>query len=259
MKRITMVLWMVLTIVSAYAKENELMVNSQTFEPNKLYYLYNVGSGKYYCAANNWGTQCSVGEKPILVMFSYYKENDTKTLLLKNFVPDKGRWYFAFFENDSQMFVDRASQANYGWSLRKVGDYYRLQASSSTEINPDYSSTKYPNKYVGLDVTSNAGNTALSPFLSVGTGHYIDWALMEVNDRITCELSSAGTLGVEILYQVNSLNDVNILKVVGPMNNADWADIKKMNNLIALDLSEAIVSEIPNNAFDGKGTFSSVI
>lgn len=259
MKRITMVLWMVLTIVSAYAKENELMVSSQTFEPNKLYYLYNVGSGKYYCAANNWGTQCSVGDEPILVMFSYYKENDTKTLLLKNFVPDKGRWYFAFFENDSQMFVDRASQANYGWSLRKVGDYYRLQASSSTEINPDYSSTKYPNKYVGLDVTSNSGNTALSPFLSVGTGHYIDWALMEVSDGITCELSSAGTLGVEVLYQVNSLNDVNILKVVGPMNNADWADIKKMNNLIALDLSEAIVSEIPNNAFDGKGTFYSVI
>ena len=524
MKRLTMVLWMVLTIVSAYATENELMVNSQTFEPNKLYYLYNVGSGKYYCAGNEWGTQCSVGDTPLLVKFSYYKDDNTSILLLYNYLVDKNGWNLAFFDNDTQMFVDRASQANYGWTMRKVGDYYRLQASSSTEINPDYSLTKYPTKYVGLDVTSDADNTALSPFLSVGPGHYIDWLLVEVdipvvtqssvpitftndgshpwavegttaimrgtnqsnyyaaswitmsynsekrtelsfewasynysyhdalqvyidgvyqgntsnssyttmrfyleagnhviafrdsvsnrnytqnwsglrnvkvkeilpletavltdnslpitfdNDDIypwtiedgyiqngnygyknttskfsttftidktskfsmvyrcmrangnsgddyyhqfklringilydyaynrtefnnpfiyalepgtytvefvdsvynntstayvthikdielrdnwiTCELASAGTLGVEALYLVNVLNDVEMLKVVGPMNNADWTDIKNMTNLRALDLSEAILAEIPNNAFKDKGWLNSVI
>lgn len=79
------------------------------------------------------------------------------------------------------------------------------------------------------------------------------------NNWITCELATAGTLGVEALYQVNVLNDVEMLKVVGPMNSSDWTDIKNMTNLKALDLSEAVLTEIPDYAFDGKGWINSVI
>ena len=77
----------------------------------------------------------------------------------------------------------------------------------------------------------------------------------------TVELATVGTLGYEALslpaYEV--LTDVEMLKVVGPMNAADWTDIKNMTNLKALDLSEAVISEIPNNAFDGKSWINSVI
>ena len=75
---------------------------------------------------------------------------------------------------------------------------------------------------------------------------------------VEVELSSAGTLGVEVLYIVSVLNDVELLKVKGPINDTDWATIKQMNNLLAIDLSEAIVTSVPNNAFDGLSRLSNV-
>lgn len=82
---------------------------------------------------------------------------------------------------------------------------------------------------------------------------------IELSDNwINVELSSAGTLGVEVLYLVNILKDVELLKVKGPINSTDWATIKQMTNLLAVDLSEAIVTSIPNNAFDGLSRLSNV-
>jgi len=77
----------------------------------------------------------------------------------------------------------------------------------------------------------------------------------------TVELATAGTLGYEVLYSGHAdvLDDVEMLKIIGPMNSADWTDIKNMTNLKALDLSEAQITEIPNSAFDGKGWINSVI
>lgn len=81
------------------------------------------------------------------------------------------------------------------------------------------------------------------------------------NNWIDVELAYAGTLGYEVLYsgKADVLDDVEFLKVKGPLNASDWTDIKNMNNLIALDLSEAQITEIPNNAFDGKSLINSVI
>lgn len=78
---------------------------------------------------------------------------------------------------------------------------------------------------------------------------------------INVELATPGTLGYEALYTegIDVLNDVEFLKVKGKMNDADWADIKNMQNLKALDLSEAIADAVPNNAFDGLTTLGSVI
>ena len=75
------------------------------------------------------------------------------------------------------------------------------------------------------------------------------------------ELATAGTLGYEALSlpSIDVLTDVEMLKVSGPLNASDWKDLKNMTNLCALDLSEALISEIPNNAFDGKTKIQSVI
>lgn len=78
------------------------------------------------------------------------------------------------------------------------------------------------------------------------------------NNWVVVELSSAGTLGVEVLYLVNVLADVELLKVKGPINSTDWATIKQMTNLLAIDLSEATITSIPNNAFDGLSRLSNV-
>jgi hypothetical protein len=82
---------------------------------------------------------------------------------------------------------------------------------------------------------------------------------IELSDTwIEADLSQAGTLGVEVLYLVNVLSDVEMLKVKGAMNSADWATIKQMTNLVAIDLSEASFAALPNSAFDGMTTVRSV-
>lgn len=78
------------------------------------------------------------------------------------------------------------------------------------------------------------------------------------SDWVDVELSTPGSLGVEILYKVNVLNDVELLKVTGTLNETDWATIKNCTNLIGLDLTEAMFDAVPNNAFDGMGKLSSV-
>lgn len=84
--------------------------------------------------------------------------------------------------------------------------------------------------------------------------------LVDVSSQyLVCRLSSAGTLIVEALDQVSTLNDVKMLKVIGPMNAADWATITSMKNLIAIDLSETSFNEVPANAFKNMGTLVSVI
>ncbi|MBQ7451160.1 MAG: leucine-rich repeat domain-containing protein [Prevotella sp.] len=78
---------------------------------------------------------------------------------------------------------------------------------------------------------------------------------------INVELATPGTLGYEALYTpgIDVLNDVEFIKVKGKMNDADWADIKNMQNLKALDISEAVTDAVPDNAFDGLTFLGSVI
>ncbi len=81
------------------------------------------------------------------------------------------------------------------------------------------------------------------------------------NNWVNVELATPGTLGYEALSTpgINVLDDIEFLKVAGKMNDADWTDIKNMINLKALDLSEAIIDGVPNNAFDGKTLLNSVL
>lgn len=78
------------------------------------------------------------------------------------------------------------------------------------------------------------------------------------NNWVEVELAYAGTLGVEILHLVDVLNDVTLLKIKGALGDADWTNIKQMKNLVGLDLSEATITSIPSNAFDGLSWLSHV-
>lgn len=76
------------------------------------------------------------------------------------------------------------------------------------------------------------------------------------NSWIEVEVSTPGTLGVEVLYLVDVLNDVEMLKVKGTINEMDWANIKQMNNLTGIDLSEARFDAVPASAFSGLSRLS---
>ena len=80
------------------------------------------------------------------------------------------------------------------------------------------------------------------------------------NEWLNIDLGTdAGSLGVEVLYQVNVLNDVKMLKVTGNINSTDWRIIRQMNNIVAIDLSEAVTSVVPDSAFYGLSYLSSAI
>lgn len=75
---------------------------------------------------------------------------------------------------------------------------------------------------------------------------------------VDVEVSTPGSLGVEILYKVNVLNDVELLKVKGTLNETDWTTIKNCKNLVGIDLTEAKFENLPDYAFDGMSRVSSV-
>lgn len=69
------------------------------------------------------------------------------------------------------------------------------------------------------------------------------------SQAININLTTAGTLGTEVLSRASSLPAVKYMKLSGNMNSADWATLKQMTGLRSLDMEDANVEEIPANAF----------
>ena len=63
--------------------------------------------------------------------------------------------------------------------------------------------------------------------------------------EITVNLLEPGSLGTEVLYHVDNIKDVRNLKIIGKMNDEDWAKIDLMDNLFVLDLSDADITKVP--------------
>ena len=101
--------------------------------------------------------------------------------------------------------------------------------------------------------------------LSVGS-HHIEWrfennlgyqqdgnikniGIVNTPAAISVSLLEPGSLGTEVLNHVDHIKDVRCLKISGKMNDDDWAKINMMTNLQSLDLSDAIVTKIPDLQF----------
>jgi hypothetical protein len=64
------------------------------------------------------------------------------------------------------------------------------------------------------------------------------YGLMKTDRVVTAEVTEPGSLGQEILYNVEQLADVQRLKVTGTLNDADWTTIGNMSNTLwEIDLS----------------------
>lgn len=179
------------------------------------FYLYNPGAKAFFTEGNAWGTQASVGIQGLKVAFTVPTAADVPgtvaledlpqgVYLLNDFSVKKGSWKLVFFENETAMYVDHASQADFGWGVTPIEgtNNFRIHASATSEISPTYNLDSYSGKFVGLDVTSNASNTALNPFLEEGEGHYIDWTF------VTSDVYEAYLQAIEIY------NKAQILKAI---------------------------------------------
>lgn len=106
-------------------------------------------------------------------------------------------------------------------------------------------------------------NNAFSEKLTAGT-HTIKWVstsktstmyfdriFVERTPTIEVSLLEPGSLGTEVLYNVDHIKDVRRLKIKGEMNSDDWLKIDMMTRLYSLDLSEAKITSIPKSQFYG--------
>ena len=120
--------------------------------------------------------------------------------------------------------------------------------------------------------TNNTNWNYVSTVLSPGT-HEVIWSYsnkysgsyyyallkdVELTDNWINVSITPGMLGVEALYKVNVLTDIEMLKISGTMNESDWNTLKMMTNLYALDLSETNISSISDEAFKNLSHLSTI-
>lgn len=80
---------------------------------------------------------------------------------------------------------------------------------------------------------------------------YIGYVGVMDMQQISVNLLEPGSLGTEVLYNVDGLKDIKNLKIKGKMNNDDWDKIAMMNRLVNVDLSEAVITTVPSSKFKG--------
>ena len=106
-------------------------------------------------------------------------------------------------------------------------------------------------------------NTYQYFFIDLTPGrHTIEWKARSTNESkattfylkeiaayntptVTVNLTQAGSLGTEVLYNVDHVKEVRKLVVKGHMNDEDWVRINMMTNLFELDLTETSVTSLP--------------
>lgn len=206
-------------------------------------YLYNVGAKAFFTEGNSWGTQASIGSTGLVV---YFSDAGNGAYLFNDYSLAKNAWKWVFFDSETAMFVDQNGQPNYFWDYKENSDgTFRLLPSS---VNPNINSNIFPNLYVGLDVTENPDNTALSPLLAEGEGHYIDWALVskEEYDAIIAIFNKAQELKT-IIDKIKEIG--GSVKIFEDVYLNEDATLDELN--AALDEARtAYIQSVINNAED---------
>lgn len=150
----------------------------------------------------------------------------------------------------------------YGSSLNNNYDDYHYSYFTINGESFNGSRTNYTSSQEKISVTLEPGTYTMEwkdTIYNYARDYYTRISDIELtSDWVDVELESAGTLGVEVLYKVDVLTDVKMLKIKGRINADDWATIRQMTNLSALDLSEAKFTDLPSQAFSGLGYLSYV-
>lgn len=83
--------------------------------------------------------------------------------------------------------------------------------------------------------------------------YWSDKVFIDEVKKVTVSLKTAGTLGEEILKQVDYVSDVNELTINGPLNEDDFYQIQhRTTNLIRIDMTGVIVETLPEDCFKNR-------
>ena len=230
-----------------------------------------TSTSNYYYITNLWVKEIQPLETAVL-------SENSQPLTFKN----DGEWPWTiedgYIQNSNYGIANSASKFSTTFTITEPSKssfysstyYYDSNNSASTYFTDNYFDFKINGiRYMGRN--NGAGTTSLL----LEPGEYtMEWrdtlysksykfisrvSNIELSSNwIDVELSTPGTLGVEVLYKVDVLNDVELLKVKGTLNEVDWTNINQMKNLIGLDLTEAKFDVVPEKAFYGLSRLSSV-
>ncbi len=138
------------------------------------------------------------------------------------------------------------SWSGYSFDVYLDGELY--QHIFNYEGNDNQSSSSYYQKFF-VELTAGRHTMewkAKSTSETTTTTFYLKGIAAYNTPTITVNLTQPGSLGTEILYNVDHVKDVRKLVVKGgDMNADDWERINMMTNLFDLDLSETAVTSLP--------------
>lgn len=160
--------------------------------------------------------------------------------------------------------VDKLSKFSFegcvGNEYVSSGRYYNT-LSISIDAKSYYTISRKNWVYVSVVLEPGEHTIEFTEWQLYGSSNY--WAQIRNvelhQDWIDVSLSSAGSLGREILYKAEKLQDVQLLKINGPLNDDDWNVISQLTSIHAVDMSNTIVEALPNQAFYNKASLSTVV
>ena len=132
------------------AEPTGLAFTDLTFDEGTThYYLYNPAAKMFFASGNDWSTRASIAAFGYEVWFQTSTEEDAPAGSYEFWDdcqhPDRVLGFKNMFTDDGgATWVDHAAQANYSWSVTKVGDSYRIQNVALVADLPDFAG-----KYIG--------------------------------------------------------------------------------------------------------------
>ena len=184
-------------------------------EPDKVFFLYNVKTGKFLNAGGYWGTHVSLKDYP-LSLWAETNTYDTQTLIdfIQNMETGQGKylgWVDGATDPDDGVFIDRKQNetTHYGWVFVPQNDgknTYKIYTYATN--NPSSSSTKYYLCANGDETDQDKNCEAYSDadIKEKNIGDYSTWrvlSMQQIYDLITEQSSDNMTSALDLSYRLD--------------------------------------------------------
>lgn len=194
--------------------------NLSDADPDKVFFLYNVKTGKFLNAGGYWGTHVSLKDYPLSL---WAKTNDyrlpssstTQTLIdfIQNLETGVGKYlgWMSGKDTDEGVFIDRKQNegTHYGWVFVPLNDGKKTYKIYTYATNKPYSSssTKYYLCANGAetDQDKNCGAFSNSYITTNKLGEYSTWRVLtmkQISDLLT-ENSDYMTSALDLSYRLD--------------------------------------------------------
>ena len=164
-----------------------LQFTDVSFDDGNRYYLYNPQAKLFFASGNDWNTRASVAAFGYEVWFTTSTEADAPEGSYQfndNCAhPDRNLGDKDLFTDDGgSTWVDRNGQANFSWSVTKVGDCYRFQNVALIADKPEFEG-----KYFGWK--GDGSDTRL--YMITPEEGMVDWKFVTMDSYLAFTASDA--------------------------------------------------------------------